>query len=330
MLDAYDKNLRSKETRVPGHRQVRGVIAALLLPRDDDDRPRWDAFDRNARFLMRAGVSGLCVNGATGEYNGATTAERREAVVRARRAAGKNGIVLGGVGASRWTEVLALGRDAELAGADAVLVPAPHFFRYAQADLAEFYRRVAAELRIPALIYNLPAFTGGLDPKVAAELIRDVDGIAGVKDSSGDLELLSLLSRTAPGRALRLVGNDSVLAEALESGVCDGTVSGVAGVIPELTLALWHSAADRAANRFRDLAARQQVLVQKLEAFPAPWGLKFVADLRGLAPAQPAIPLSKERCAQSREFAAWFEGWWASAAPLLDGPLVLNPSMTAA
>jgi hypothetical protein len=57
--------------------------AALLLPRDEEGRPAWDAFDRNARFVLRAGVSGLCVNGATGEFAGATAEERREAVLRA-------------------------------------------------------------------------------------------------------------------------------------------------------------------------------------------------------------------------------------------------------
>ena len=310
--------------------QIRGVVAALLLPRDEHDQPRWDAFERNARFLVRAGVAGLCVNGATGEYSGASPAERTEAVLRARRIAGKDGLVLCGIGGSRLTEVLRLAQDAEDAGADGVLAPAPHFFKYTQDDLAEFYRRVAAEVRLPILIYNLPAFTGSLEAEPAAELIRGVDGIAGVKDSSGELDLLGLLSQPSSNGALRLVGNDGVLAEALERGLCDGTVSGVAGVLPELTLALWRLAAAGEWDRFHDLAARQNALLGRLDDFPAPWGLKLVAELRGIAPASPAIPLSAKRRRQAEQFAEWFPEWWNSAAPELQGSLMPGPSLTAA
>ena len=290
-------------------KQIRGVIAALLLPRDADGRPAWEAFDRNARFLVRTQISGLCVNGATGEFAGATAEERRQAVIRARRIAGDSVLVVSGVGASRWAEVLTLAREAEDAGADVLLLPAPYFFRYEPGDLAEFYRRTVAEFRIPALIYNLPAFTGGLDSELAAKLIREVDGIAGVKDSSGDLSLLESL----PVSAVRFVGNDNVLAEALARGLCDGAISGVAGVVPEMTLALWRSSGDADKSRFESIGARHQELLRRLDEFPAPWGLKLIAELRGLGPATFALPLAAERREQAEKFAAWFSIWWRNA-----------------
>jgi len=148
----------------------------LLLPRDDLGRPEWGAFERNARFVLDMGAVGLCVNGATGEFAGASQAERREAVVRARRVSG-SALVVSGIGGTRWTEILALGREAEGAGADALLVPTPYFFSYALEDLAEFYRRLAVEFGIPLLIYNLPAFTGGLDAALAFQLIQELPGI---------------------------------------------------------------------------------------------------------------------------------------------------------
>lgn len=295
------------------HTQLSGVIAALLLPRDEEGRPAWEAFDRNARFVLRAGVAGLCVNGATGEFAGATADERREVVVRARQVAGRSGLVVSGVGATRWTEVLALARDAEDAGADALLVPAPHFFTYAPGDLAEFYRRIAAEAHVPILIYNLPAFTGSLDPELAMRLIREVEGIVGAKDSSGELELLEEITATRDGRSVALVGNDGVLAKALERGVCGGTVSGVAGVVPELTLALWRGDREKDRELFATIGNRLQELLRQLDAFPVPWGLKLIAELRGLGPASFAFPLSAERRRQADEFRRWFPAWWREA-----------------
>ncbi len=310
-------------------RPVRGVIAALLLPRDEHDQPIWSAFERNARFVAAAGVSGFCVNGATGEYVGATAEERNEAVMRARAVAGDHLTVLSGAGGSRLAETAQFTRDAELAGADAALVPAPHFFKYEQDDLAEFYRRIAAQWPIPILIYNLPAFTGGLDPRLVAELIRDTPGIVGVKDSSGEIELLSYLTGVAANSAIRMVGNDAVLAEALENGLCDGAVSGIAGVAPELTVGLWRAARARDWNRLHILAKRQEALISKADAFPTPWGLKLIAEIRGLAPANTAIPLSAARRRQAEQFREWFAGWWAEAESEF-GPLAAEPDSNAA
>jgi 4-hydroxy-tetrahydrodipicolinate synthase len=298
---------------MPRDQQYRGVIAALLLPRDDEGRPAWDDFERNARFVLRAGVAGLCVNGATGEFAGATQEERGEAVARARQVVGASGVVVTGIGATRWTEILTLARDGEEAGADALLVPAPHFFRYEPGDLAEFYRRIAAEVRVPVFIYNLPAFTGGLEPCLALELIREVRGIAGVKDSSGRLDLFEELAAGAGGDAVALVGNDAVLADALRRGICDGTISGVAGVLPEITLALWRTAQLSEWELLARVEARLRSLLEHLDAFPTPWGLKLVAVMRGLSRASFPLPLSAERRAQADAFRSWFPAWWREA-----------------
>jgi len=298
---------------MPQHKKFTGVIAALLLPRDDEDQPAWQDFDRNARFVLDAGVTAFCVNGATGEFAGATHEERREVIVRARRAAGASGAVLSGIGATRWREILALAREAVDAGADGLLAPPPHFFPYEQTDLAEYYQRLTAELAVPILIYNLPAFTTGVDPSLAAHLVRTVPGIAGVKDSSGRLGLLEDLAANGRGDAVALVGNDSVLAEALRRNLCDGCISGVAGVLPELTLALWQSGQARDGGNLARAAAALDSLLAKLEAFPTPWALKLIAELRGLAPAALSLPLSAERRAQVDDFRCWFPAWWESA-----------------
>jgi dihydrodipicolinate synthase/N-acetylneuraminate lyase len=111
-------------------------------------------------------------------------------------------------------------------------------------------------------------------------------------------------------KAVRFVGNDGVLVEALTRDLCDGTISGVAGVIPELTLALWKSADHREGGLFEDLGTRLEQLLHRLDEFPTPWGLKLIAELRGLSPAGFALPLSLERRRQARAFQAWFSDWW--------------------
>ncbi len=302
---------------------LRGVIAAVLLPRDEEGRPEWDEFERLVAFVRSCGAAGVCVNGATGEYVRAAPEERRTAVAAARRAAG-NGVVIAGAGSACTQMTIRLLREAEAAGADAHLVPPPSFFRYRGDDVEQFYRAVAAAAEKPILIYNLPAFVTEVSRPTVVELLRSEPQIAGVKDSSGRLEILEHLTANPALGASRFIGNDWVLAEACRRRLADGAISGVACVLPELLVALWEATlqGDPA------LSARlEQTLAEALawiDAWPAPMGLEVLAEARGLRRCLPAVPLSPARREQAEEMKRWFEPWWQSQQDALASPLLIR------
>lgn len=300
-----------------------GVIPAILLPRDESGRPVWESFDANLKFVLERGVAGVCVNGATGEYAASTEAERREAVRRAKVCAGNKALVVGATGAAHWQEALRNARAAEEEGADLLLVPVPHFFPYQQDEVAEFYRRMGACTQLPILIYNLPQFAGGVEPAVALRLICEERSVAGIKDSSGSLEILEALTARAGTPSIRLLGNDAVLAEALSRGLCAGVISGVACVLPELITGLFAAKAEGAAESFASLAGRLAEFIAHLNVLPVPWGLKVVAERRGLGKATYAMPLTPRREEQIAEFGAWLAGWWP---PVLEQCLGAMPA----
>lgn len=298
-------------------RTLGGVIAAALLPRDAAGIPLWETFESSLAFLKARGVAGICVNGATGEYAGATAEERRHAVSLARKVMGDDGLVVSGAGGCSLFETVNRARDAEDADADAHLVPGPHFFPYTQDDIGEYYRQVAASVSRPVLIYNLPQFTNGVEKPLALELIRGEERIAGIKDSSGGLDILEALTTGGPADAVRFVGNDSVLAEALRNRWSTGGISGVACVLPEVILTLWDSAGDASSEEFTTAAGLLDDYIAQIGPWPTPWGLKLTAECRGLGPASTALPLSAARRRQAEGFRAWFEPWWAAASEQL-------------
>src|SRR5262249_23490695 len=152
------------------------------------------------------------------------------------------------------------------AGARALLLPMPHFFPYAQDDLIAYCKTVAGEFDAPILLYNLPRFTTPLEKDTVLELIDRVPNIVGLKDSSGSLDTLAAL---LPGKACRIVGDDRVMVEALDKRVCDGVISGVAGVLPELMRALYFN---RGSADYEKLSRRLDELIERLSVFPTPWG----------------------------------------------------------
>jgi 4-hydroxy-tetrahydrodipicolinate synthase len=282
---------------------VQGVYAAVLIPRFPDGELDAGGFRAILEFLRRKGVPRVVVNGATGEYC-LTTAEELARMLAICRETLPGGEVMCGIGAAGLPGCLELGRIAIDHGVRALLLPMPHFFPYAQGDLQAFCAAVAARLDAPILLYNLPRFTTPLELGTVRRLIASVPNILGIKDSSGSLDILGGLS----SGACRIVGDDSVLVAALDAGLCDAVVSGMAGVVPELTTFLYeqrNSAAYPLAVELLD------ELIRHLSPFPVPWGLKLIAECRGIIPAWFSQPLSAARAAQASEFRAWFPGWWA-------------------
>jgi 4-hydroxy-tetrahydrodipicolinate synthase len=98
-----------------------------------------------------------------------------------------------------------------------------------------------------------------------------------------------------------------VLAQALAENVCDGVVSGVACVLPEVIQALF---ANRNGDEGFQIAASQlSQFIAKIDALPVPWGLKAIAEARGIAPAAYLQGVSTQRARQVDRIQSWFEGW---------------------
>lgn len=282
------------------------VYAAVLLARDAHGRLDEEAVERHLEFLCSYGIRGFALNGATGEFASSSPSDVKRVLEIAASVLPTDAQVLCGVGAAALPETLALGNLALEARATGLLLPSPYFFPYSQGDLSAFVHAVADEVPLPILLYNLPQFTTGFETGLSVDLIRNCKGVVGIKDSSGSLDTVRTLTQNGVP-ASRYIGNDSVLAQALTERICDGVVSGVACVVPELILPLFANSPDSAA--FQQTAEWLREFIAKINVLPTPWGLKAITEARGISHVSYALPLSVEREQQIREIQDWFRGW---------------------
>ena len=285
-------------------KQVQGIYAALLTPRHQDNRVDPSGMSRLIEFLGQRGVRSYALNGATGEFCLTTPNELRNSIRMVRGAVGESVDLLCGVGAAGIAGSIELAHIAQEEGAGVLLAPTPYFFRYQQDDVEAFFHTLASSVSLPILLYNLPQFTTGLQVETACSLIRDVHNIIGIKDSSGSLDILRALTQQGIS-ACRIIGNDGALVAALQEDLCDGVVSGVACVLPELIQSVYadqHSAQARLLDEF----------IAQIDVFPTPWGLKWIAEARGILQASFAQPVSARRSSQSARLISWFQEWHGS------------------
>jgi 4-hydroxy-tetrahydrodipicolinate synthase len=291
---------------------VHGVYAALLSPRLPNDSIDRASLARLVEFHLDHEVTRFAINGATGEFCLTTPEDLRTLFSEVHRIVGKPEILCG-IGAAGIAASLELAKIAEGEGASALLLSMPYFFPYQQEDLEAFVHEVAGAVRLPILLYNLPEFTSGLEPETVCRLIRDIPNVIGIKDSGRSLETLRLLTAQQI-RACRIVGNDGLLVDALREGVCDGVVSGVACVMPELITGIVRESVNCNSVEFTDLARKLDEFREQLDRFPTPWGLKWMAQARAVLNATFSQPLGARRLQQGLDAVSWYRQWASNAA----------------
>ena len=149
-----------------------GVYAALLTPR------RSGSIEADASVLLdyletvvRAGVDGLVLFGATGEFGHFDVAERRRVVMLVIRRSRVP--VLVNVSHSTLAGSVDLAQNAMNAGACGLLLMPPYLYRYTEEQIFEFYQDFLKQTGrgIPIHLYNLPFFTNPLSAELAARLL---------------------------------------------------------------------------------------------------------------------------------------------------------------
>ena len=273
--------------------ELKGIFAPTTTP-FDASTGEVDAagFRRNLQVLLDTPLAGLVLFGSTGEGVLIDPDERAALLGIAREMAGER-LLLAGTGAESTRATIRLSKAAAAAGADAVLVHPPGYFRslMTPAALLEHYRAVADASPAPVVLYQVPVPFRSVDLAVPliAELSRHPN-IIGVKDSTGDLSALGELGRTCADGFAVIVGTAAVLQDALDAGASAG-ILGLAAVAPfECTEIhrLWLSGEHEEAARIQAVAAplHRAVVAQ----FGVP-GVKAALDILGLAGGPPRSPL---------------------------------------
>ena len=289
---------------------MRGVSAAVLTPRLADGSVDVPSLRKLVEFLLDKGISSFALNGATGEFCITTPTQLRTLLTTVKELAGNSAELLCGVGAADSARSIAFARIAQDAGVKALLLPMPYSFPTNRGIWSSSAEAVAANVSVPVLLYNLPQFTSGLQKETVHTLITEVPNIIGIKDSSGSLEILRYLSE----QGQRHAGSSAttVYRYRLAGEVCDGVISGVACVVPELILALYDGENEHWSPEFVEATQALDELIAHSSAFPTPWGLKWIAQARAILQATFSLPISPARTAQGEQFERWFQSWFQS------------------
>jgi 4-hydroxy-tetrahydrodipicolinate synthase len=186
------------------HNALHGVIAAIATAIDETGEPDCPRSIALARFLLDHGCDGLNVLGTTGEGTSFSSSQR----MRLMRAYAESGLpldrMLVGTGAAAVADAIALTSGAAGLGFGCALVLPPFYYGVSDDGLFAVIEAIigaTAARPIPIYLYHFPA-QSGLPWRIA--LIRRLidafgDRVAGLKDSSGDMDFAREAASLSPG-----------------------------------------------------------------------------------------------------------------------------------
>lgn len=215
--------------------QFNGIVPPLVTPLLGRDQLDHDGLQRLIEHLLEGGVHGLFILGSTGEAPSLSYRLRRELITATCRHTQGRVPVLVGITDTAFVESIAIAQHAADAGAAAVVLSTPYYFPAGQTELLSYVKNIVAALPLPLMLYNMPALTKVWFEIETIKQLTDLDGIVGLKDSSGDLDYFARAARLKKERPdwSILLGPEAMLPESMQLGG-DGGVCGGANVLPRL------------------------------------------------------------------------------------------------
>jgi 4-hydroxy-tetrahydrodipicolinate synthase len=279
-----------------------GLMPAMVTPFDERGELDLGATEAVVERFIEAGVSGISPLGSTGEATHLTFEERKRFAEEVVRIVGGRVPLVVGVGTSGTRETVELARHAEEAGADAVLVVSPSYWKVGEEALFRHFATVAGSVDIAVFLYNLPMLTGvDLSPALIARIAAECPNVSGLKDTVTEyfhtVGVLQEVKAERPDFTV-LSGWEDLILPALLAGA-DGSICAFANVAPELFVDLVRSAKNGDLDRAAELHRRILKLVTLgAHSDPAISAVKLAMNKLGvpISPAVrgPAMPIPRE------------------------------------
>ncbi|HEU4834395.1 MAG TPA: dihydrodipicolinate synthase family protein [Pyrinomonadaceae bacterium] len=257
-----------------------GILLPTTTPFTPDGQIATTGISSNIKEWSARGVIGFVVLGSTGERVHLDEREYLE-VIEVSRAA-TNSVLIAGAGQQSTVNTIKEIKNAAQAGAEAVLVITPYFYRPAitQETLINYYTAVADAAPVPVMLYSMPPLTGiKIEPETVARL-SEHPNIVGVKDSSNDVAGFRRTVELCPDGFAVMTGNGTVLLDALRAGATGGILA-VGCVVPEVCVEIFRAYGIQDVERAERLQQELTPLASAVTTKYGIGGLKAALDFAG-------------------------------------------------
>lgn len=267
-----------------------GAGVALVTPFKEDGSVDFDNYGELIEWQIAEGTDAIISCGTTGEASTMTDAEQIEVVEYAVKKVNGRVPVIAGAGSNDTAHGIALSKELERVGADALLHVTPYYNKCTQKGYIQHMTAMADNVNIPIILYSVPGRTGvNVLPKTALELSKHPN-IVGLKEASGNISQCAEACRLLPEDFAVYSGNDDMIVPLLSLGG-KGVISVLSNVAPKDTHLMVQKFMDGDTAGARKLQLDMKPLIDALFAEVNPIPVKAALEIMGKSSMNYRMPM---------------------------------------
>lgn len=277
------------------------VITAMVTPFNKNREVDYTQVETLAKYLVKNGSDAILVAGTTGESPTLTHEEELELLSTVKSAvAGKAKVVMG-AGSNSTETAVKMTKKAEKEGADAILTVVPYYNKPSQAGMIAHFSAIAESTKLPIILYNIPGRTGvNMEVATITELANRYQNVVALKQSFGDMDVISELKIACPEDFMIYSGDDSLTLPMMSLGA-DGVISVASHIFGNEIKVMIHNFKTGNVSVAKNMQLKLYPVFKKLFMAPNPVPVKAALAKMGLVNEFVRRPLVELTDAQKAE-----------------------------
>ena len=270
-----------------------GAAVAIVTPFNEDITVNYEKLDKLIEYQIENGTDAIVICGTTGEASTLSHEEHIDVIKHCVKTVNKRVPVIAGTGSNSTDTAIYLSKEAEAAGADALLLVTPYYNRATQGGLYVHFKDTADAVNIPCILYNVPSRTGcNILPETAVKLARDVKNIVAIKEATGNISQIAKLIQLADGCIDVYSGNDDQIVPIMSLGGL-GVISVLSNVAPKQTHDMCQACLDGDFKKAAKMQLEALPLIDSLFSEVNPIPVKKALNLMGFEAGPLRKPLTE-------------------------------------
>lgn len=214
--------------------KIQGAFPVFITPMTEAQEIDWAGVKNNVNFFINQGVTGIVINGSTGEFVSLSKEERFQVVEVVMKEVNGRIPVIVGTSAETTKETIEYTKQAQAQGAGCALIINPYYGKPKENEIYFHYKQISDAVDIPIMLYNNP-FTSGINmsTELMLKIGRDCENVKFIKESSGEIGKVRDLARQGKGHFEVFCGAEELVMESYFVGAT-GWIAVAGNVVPKL------------------------------------------------------------------------------------------------
>ena len=266
---------------------LKGSLVALVTPFHESGEVDYNSLESLVQWHIHEGTNGIVSVGTTGESATLSIEEHLEVIKKTVEYASGKIPIIAGTGANSTQEAVDLTRESQALGADYSLLVTPYYNKPTQAGLIKHYEKIASEIDMPQILYNVPTRTACDLIPASVDVLAKIPNIFGIKEAVDETKRINELIEISKKHETFSIysGDDPTFYNSLTLG-SSGVISVAANIIPRSISKICELAFDEDWSNAKDLNYVYKELYEMLfvqsNPIPVKWMMykkKLISDI---------------------------------------------------